>query len=517
MPTALAAELHRKASMLRTSCTPGSAAAALLDDMHTLGFRIADRIAGDEPLDERAGACKRSKVEPHRGNIQTTPTFVPFSTFGAWRDSRAFYERAGSSAWSEARDQVPCLATSNSYVAACLARAALAFHADVAAADPPTAKPRRLVILEAGAGHAALTFLMATFLRDLRAEVSVLLLATDCSERLMTERSRLPCFAPLLWDPAQRTQLVAVDFCAIDVTEPRRTRPPRVLIHSRVPLEALRSEGACFFHVCCYLFDSLPADLYLLRSADRGRCETSELGMPPDANEAPLVAVTGWQQALVRSDWSDTALGRRYAGIAADAARAVADSGARLPAGHTALRILPVGAIRALKQLRALSASAWAVAVVDTPHDPEGEWQQWQQVGIEITPRPDAFALALDFDAVEAAINAIVAADGHGTGRTWRSARAMSRLALQVSASGAPFPRLGELIEKGALLRLSFSDFASVMSVAERTSRLAELGGLVRVLNGNAGALTLSPKWLTESLAAAHADGSQSGSESDSK
>ena len=202
----------------------------------------------------------------------------------------------------------------------------------------------------------------------------------------------------------------------------------------------------------------------------------------------------------------------RYSGISAAVARAIADSATRLASGHTALRILPVGAIAALKTLRALSGGAWAVAVVDTPYDSSEslEERSWQ-MGIEISPQPEAFALALDFEAVEAAFGAIAAADGCGPDhQTWRFARAMTRLTLQVSASAATFLRLGEFLETGALHRLSFADFASVMTIAERTSRLAELGALVRVVNGNAGAETLSPSWLTQS-----ADSCSDASESD--
>ena len=329
MPTMLAGELQRKVSMqLRASRTSPSAATALVDEMRSLGFGIADPIQHPESLLEcavRAGACKRAKLEPYRESIPAS-LHIPFSAFGAWRDSRAFYERSGSSAWSGARDGcVPCLATSNSYVAACLARAALAFYADVTAADrlQPTAKPKRLVILEAGAGHAALTFLMANFLRDLRADVRVLLLATDSSERLMMERAQMPCFAPLLWDRSDSTQLVAVDFCALELTDESGStasaRTQHVLLHSRVPLATLGAEGACFFHVCCYVLDSLPADLYLLRNAN-GRCEASELRMPIAAQGVRAAAAApgaDWQSALSHSGWSDTALHQRYAGMSA--------------------------------------------------------------------------------------------------------------------------------------------------------------------------------------------------------
>lgn len=63
----------------------------------------------------------------------------------------------------DVRQAVPSEATCNAYVARCLARAAMAFLRDVEAEDAAAGSGcgRRLVVVDVGAGHAALTWLLS--------------------------------------------------------------------------------------------------------------------------------------------------------------------------------------------------------------------------------------------------------------------------------------------------------------------------------------------------------------------
>jgi len=390
-----------------------------------------------------------------------TPS-MPFSKAPMWHGSRRFYESSGVAAWS-GKEAVPSEATCNAYVATSLARAALAFRRDIEVGCGSESLPHRLVIVDVGAGHAVLTYLLV---RALHAEPSlsgkVLVLATDFNRALLEDRMQRPSFAPLLLDHGDDSQLVGVDFAVLDLCE--NASGSIELLHSRMSLaDVLVDEPCCFFFVCCYIFDSLPTDLHLLRRtvAEEG-VQSSEIRVhgPCVDFDTPPNACLSW------TPWSGNALLERYS-LSKPQGKVASTLLQSVAPGQCMLRAVPVGGIAALQRLRSLDCNggAWAVAVVDEPYDIDD--RSFLTELPEITPRPEAFALAVDFGAIEAAFRD-VASDA--TAQTWSSSRALEGLTLQLSASahGCPLRQLAASLQEGPIGRLSFYDYLIVITVARQ-------------------------------------------------
>ena len=93
---------------------------------------------------------------------------TPLRSSALWALQDAFYKGSGVSIWRDG--QLPFFVTSNAFVASCYARVIMGFLRDWLATCPPggaTAPASRLHVLELGAGHGRLSFLVLRELLDL--------------------------------------------------------------------------------------------------------------------------------------------------------------------------------------------------------------------------------------------------------------------------------------------------------------------------------------------------------------
>lgn len=374
---------------------------------------------------------------------------LSFSASSLWASSRSFYESAGASAWF-GNDAVPSEATCNSFVAACLAKAALAFRNDVCASQGIT---HQLVIVDVGAGHAALTYLIATAVRmepDLVGRVIVL--ATDFSEDLLRASKALPCFQSFLLDLHDPGQQIGVEFAVLDLGGKLQSSAYIKLLHSEMSLQdLLGTQPACFFHVCCYIFDSIPTDIHYLRKTSSGILEASEIRVTVD------------DSAMTCTPWLGSA-----APLMSESSRTVMQEyGDELKPGQSVCRCVPKAGAVALQQLFALGGqySPCAVAVVDEPYDLDDD--TYFQKLPEISPNSCAFALAVDFDALWSTFSSL--APNPATHR-WRSQNALEGLTLQVMAcaSEATYYQLEASLQRGPLGCFGFYDYLLLLSAARR-------------------------------------------------
>lgn len=110
----------------------------------------------------------------------------------------------------------------------------------------------------------------------------------------------------------------------------------------------------------------------------------------------------------------------------------------------------------------AQEGASWAVVVLDEPLDIEDVAQGLP----EITPRPGAFALAVDFAALDAAFRVVSGAEV----LTWSSARALEGVSSQtmICTGGRSFPHLAGALQEGLVGPLSAYDYLIVVTAARQ-------------------------------------------------
>eukprot|EP00927_Polykrikos_kofoidii_P046430 TRINITY_DN40680_c0_g1_i1.p1 TRINITY_DN40680_c0_g1~~TRINITY_DN40680_c0_g1_i1.p1 ORF type:complete len:606 (-),score=113.96 TRINITY_DN40680_c0_g1_i1:7-1824(-) len=362
------------------------------------------------------GIAPKQEAETARAVLARAPS-VSVSESSAYRSTRSFYLSAGVGAW----DDVPCAVTTNAFVArqlACLARSFLA-----------ESDSDQLVVVEMGAGHGQLGIMVARALNDVN---GVRVVLTDFHEAVL---------GPLVDEiNDDRVDSAVLDLATHEASSSRlRLRRAGVFLDEVVP------QGTPIFAFAAYCFCSLPADIFLNDNGGKQLLEVRERCVDQGAPFRP------WRQRLLVQPTE--ASSRYLAGSPASAALQAA-----IASDRTGFRIVPVGAAHAANALVSLARGGnVALAVLDARLDVSsvglGVFHDQSLICLpEISPVPNAFALAVDFEMLRETISTAWISRGATSVLSTRRACDVVSLELYAATSandgdsnvGGRLPRLRE-------------------------------------------------------------------------
>lgn len=257
---------------------------------------------------------------------------VPLSESILWRLTRAYYERAGPRAWSEA--VVPHYVTSNAFVADALARIARAFLEDEGA--------DRATVVEIGSGHGRFGFhFLRAFARsrDVRAP-RIRYVMTDLARANVEHLRARPALRPFV--ESKDLDFAVFDLAAdasLDLIESGERLGPGALEEPIVV-------------VANYLLCVVPQDAYRIRDGRLSEARVTTTA-PDDAGDPEDPALL----ASLLVEWTDHPLRAQEPGLA-DVLR-------EYEAGPDASVTFPAIGALGLRRLRALTRGASLVLAVD--------------------------------------------------------------------------------------------------------------------------------------------------------
>ncbi|KAG5175944.1 hypothetical protein JKP88DRAFT_336999 [Tribonema minus] len=155
-----------------------------------------------------------SSVGTRCGRCGGAASAVPFSEASVWQRQRRYYARKGMGAWS--RGEVPRGVSSGAPAAQAYAEVAVAWLRDCVAQGTVLDRSQPAYIVELGAGHCQLGFLVTKAIQRMLAEgqlglhgLQVCVVMTDFHDVVLRERMSSACFRELL-------AAGAVDFAVLD-------------------------------------------------------------------------------------------------------------------------------------------------------------------------------------------------------------------------------------------------------------------------------------------------------------
>ncbi len=306
---------------------------------------------------------------------------VPLSRYRLWELQRAFYARQGLGAWGAGPvpHHIPC----NPVIAAAYAEVIVAFLHDLDASGHLD-RTQRFSVLELGSGSGRFGYLLLRRLRQLLAATSL----RDLPVTVVLSDFDVAKLGQLAAHPALQDDLAAgrLDLATVDAAAPGEVR-------TWLTGEVL--EGRPIVVIANYVFDSLPADAYVLQA---GAIHEGRLSLRADVPEV---------------DFDDPdALGRlRFAWEAAtEAAPSTGDPGTDAVLGRYAealgdtVVVVPTAAIACLDRLATAAAAPVLALVADKgwAHRRELFGMGWPS----IVPHGGCFSLMVDFDALAQVVRA---------------------------------------------------------------------------------------------------------------
>jgi len=306
---------------------------------------------------------------------------VPLSRSRLWDFERAYYERQGLRAWSEGH--VPSAITSNPIMAGAYAEVIVAFLRDCEAAGQLD-RSRTVHVLELGSGSGRLAhglvrrlrqLLEATAMRDQR--VTVVL--SDFDEAKLEE---LACH-PRLQEPIASGW---IDFATVDVAAPGEVRTWK----SEQPIA-----DSPLVVVANYVFDSIPSDVYAIRSG-----VVHEVGLTLTADAPELDRLDPKALSRLRLSWDPTegpAGTTGHPGLDAVLARyaEVLD---------TTMVMLPTAALSCVEGLAAAAGAPTLALIADKG------WAHLRDLTGQgppvVVPDGGSFSIMVNFDAVARVVRA---------------------------------------------------------------------------------------------------------------